>query len=85
MESKIDIIFDDDEEGELMHWKVTDGAYVNADAVILIYVSKSGEKKSLKTCLPGVVTIDTTFEKRKVSTIDVDFCLEIFACIAYFH
>ncbi|VDO41146.1 unnamed protein product [Brugia timori] len=63
MESKTDIIYDDEEEGEVVNWKVTDGAYVSADAVLLIYDSKSGEKKSLKASVSGVVSIDTTIKK----------------------
>lgn len=72
MESKTDIIFDDEEEGELVNWKVIDGAYISADAILLIYENKSGEKKSLKTSVSGVVTIDTTIKKGKVSMFDVD-------------
>uniref|UniRef100_A0A915PM48 RNA polymerase II subunit A C-terminal domain phosphatase n=1 Tax=Setaria digitata TaxID=48799 RepID=A0A915PM48_9BILA len=64
MESKTDILFED-EEGELINWKVTDGAYVSADAVLLIYTTKSGEKKSLRTSVAGVVTIDSTVKKGK--------------------
>ncbi|KAK6105216.1 FCP1-like phosphatase phosphatase domain protein [Brugia pahangi] len=63
MESKTDIIYDDEEEAEVVNWKVTDGAYVSADAVLLIYDSKSGEKKSLKASVSGVVSIDTTIKK----------------------
>uniref|UniRef100_A0A1I7VZQ7 RNA polymerase II subunit A C-terminal domain phosphatase n=2 Tax=Loa loa TaxID=7209 RepID=A0A1I7VZQ7_LOALO len=66
MGSKTDILFDDDEVGELVNWKVTDGAYVSADTVLLIYDSKSGEKKSLKTSVSGVVTIDATVKKGKI-------------------
>ncbi|KAL3997783.1 FCP1-like phosphatase phosphatase domain protein [Acanthocheilonema viteae] len=66
MESKMDVTFDDDEEGEFINWKVTDGAYVSTDTILLIYSSsKSGEKKSLKTSVSGVVTIDTTIKKGK--------------------
>ncbi|VDK89108.1 unnamed protein product [Litomosoides sigmodontis] len=65
MESKTDVIFDDDEEGEMVSWKVIDGAFVSADAVLLIYSSKSDEKKPLKTSLSGVVTIDTTIKRGK--------------------
>ncbi|KAM3722094.1 RNA polymerase II subunit A C-terminal domain phosphatase [Dirofilaria immitis] len=64
MESKTDIIFDD-EEGELINWKVTDGAYVSADAILLTYDTENGEKKSLKTSIAGVVAIDTTIKKGK--------------------
>ncbi|CAG9531055.1 unnamed protein product [Cercopithifilaria johnstoni] len=63
MESKTDVTFDDEEEGELINWKVTDDAYVSADAVLLIYSNKSGEKKSLKASVSGVVTIDATIKK----------------------
>ncbi|VDO46897.1 unnamed protein product [Onchocerca flexuosa] len=69
MESKTDIIFDD-EEGELVNWKVTDGAYVSADSILLIYDTKNAEKKSLKTSTAGVVAIDTTIKKGKVSMFD---------------
>lgn len=66
MESKTDITYDDEEEGEMVSWKVIDGAYVSADAVLLVYSSKSDEKKSLKTSVSGVVTINTTVKKGKV-------------------
>uniref|UniRef100_A0A158Q8S8 RNA polymerase II subunit A C-terminal domain phosphatase n=1 Tax=Elaeophora elaphi TaxID=1147741 RepID=A0A158Q8S8_9BILA len=65
MESKTDITFDDEEEGELVNWKVIDGAYVSADSVLLIYDGESGEKKSLKSSVSGVVTVDTTITKGK--------------------
>lgn len=76
MESKMDVTFDDEEEGEFVNWKVTDGAYVSTDAVLFTYTSKSDEKKSLKTSVSGVVTIDTTLKKGKVSILDVDPYLE---------
>lgn len=77
MESKTDIIYDDEEEGEVVNWKVTDGAYVSADAVLLIYDSKSGEKKSLKASVSGVVSIDTTIKKGNVSMFGADVCLQL--------
>ncbi|VDK83663.1 unnamed protein product [Onchocerca ochengi] len=64
MESKTDIIFDD-EEGELVNWKITDGAYVSADAILFIYDTKNAEKKSLRTSTAGVIAIDTTIKKGK--------------------
>ncbi|VDN06490.1 unnamed protein product [Thelazia callipaeda] len=65
MGSRADLLFEDD-EGELINWKITDGAFVTVDSVLFVYSVKSGEKKPLKTSLSGVVTIDTTITEGKI-------------------
>lgn len=62
MECSTDVAFQD-EEGELINWKVIDGAYVSQDAVILIYQDQTGSKKPLRSPAAGVVTVDTAVKK----------------------
>lgn len=71
MESGSDVLFED-EEGELVGWKVADGTYVQSDAVLLMYQTASGEKKSLRTPVAGVVTVDVTVKKGKVASVPFD-------------
>lgn len=68
MESGVDVLFDED-EGELLNWKVSDGSYVKPAGVILTYRTANDERKQLKANAEGVVTVDATVKKGKVMLV----------------
>lgn len=66
MAAGVDVV-SEEEAAEVVEWKAFDGAFVRADAVLLIYKTENGETKRLKTPTSGVVTLDPAVKKGEVS------------------
>uniref|UniRef100_A0A915BLF5 RNA polymerase II subunit A C-terminal domain phosphatase n=4 Tax=Parascaris univalens TaxID=6257 RepID=A0A915BLF5_PARUN len=62
MAAGVDVV-NEEEAVEVIEWKAFDGAFVRADAVLLIYRTENGEMKRLKTPTSGVVTLDPAVKK----------------------
>ncbi|VDN31208.1 unnamed protein product [Gongylonema pulchrum] len=65
-----DILFEED-EGEVLGWKVVSGAYVQPDGVLLVYSTQRFAEKHLRTAMAGVVTVDPNIKKGTVISISV--------------
>lgn len=66
MATGTDVLFEE-EKGELIMWKVSDGTYVKPGKPLLVYRNTNGEMKTVTARIAGEVTVDTTVLRGKVT------------------